>query len=200
MSIWKRLFGPKQQETAKPNIEPDSNLTDAQILREYFSVKPEMKRSLRSFLHIACKNVGEKESRRITASVIRELTPGTSAAEALNASLSSEDGQRKGSWVAISIDWKAVEEINWQANEILHSLDISEEWTPAEPRGAGAVEKHLYAFGAWLAARGYQLLHIDPECDAYIAFVVHESLLQEALELASAAGVKAKSNQSFSSS
>lgn len=200
MNIWKRLFGPKQQEAVKPNIEPDPNLTDAQILREYFSVKPEMKRSLRSLLYIACKNVGEKESRRITASVIRELTPGTSAAEALNASLSNEDGQRKGSWVAISIDWKAVEEINWQANEILHSLDISEQWTHPEPRGADAVEKYLYAFGVWLAARGYQLLHIDPECDAYIAFVVHENLLQEALELASAAGIKAKSNQSFSSS
>ena len=196
MSIWKRLFG-SRLTSGNLDLEPNPNLSDEQILHEYFSVKPEMKRSLRDFVQMICKGLSEKETKRLTSSVTRALSPGISATEALSEGLTGEGGQRRGNWVAIVIDWKAVEEVSWQANELLHVLNIPDEWSNPTPSGSGAAITHLHAFGVWLSARSHQLLHIDTEGDSYMAVALPDGSLQQAIELASSAGIKVRCNASF---
>src|SRR4051794_27520365 len=90
------------------------------------------------------------------SSVMRALTPGASAAEAFGRALTDEGAQQRGHWVAITVDVKAVEEVHWQAIEILRSLKVPEEWPEAAPVGSGATERYLYALVA-----GWQRVNIS---------------------------------------
>ncbi|MFC5430685.1 hypothetical protein ACFPTO_18040 [Paraburkholderia denitrificans] len=100
--------------------------------------------------------------------------------------------------LCISVDWRASDEIEWQANRLLHTLGIADRWTC--PGGDLTVPDALLSFGAWLAQKGYTLLHLDTGSDGYIAFAIRRDDLDEALSLATTAGAVVETDDMFRAS
>lgn len=58
----------------------------------------------------------------------RSLDDADDSFEALSEVIFGEDGQKRGQWAFIQLDWKATEEIVWQVTEILSVLGIEDRW------------------------------------------------------------------------
>jgi len=86
----------------------------------------------------------------------------------------------------MQIDWKASDEMVWQAREMLALLLPHERWEVDEPAD---VQAGLDSFKAWLAVRGHTLMLIESEEDAYHAFVVPDRCAALAVRLAADAGL-----------
>ena len=169
------------------DVEPDPHLSDARILREHFSVSQDGRRALRTFVSLAAAPLGPAEAKRLSALVHRAIyKSGSSAAQAWGEGLLGENGQRRGKWLVISTDWKASDEIEWQAHEIIQSLGISDHWNGAS---LNTVREGLSALAAWLSERGFTLLSVDSECDSYYAFAAPKGKVDELMRLSIVAGL-----------
>ena len=180
-------------DATEPDVE--EALSDAQLLREYFSVSKSAKQSLRAFVQLVSLHLGQTESKRLVSAVTRQLRPGTSAVEALAEGIIGESGQRRGKWLMIQIDGRATDEVPWQAEEISKAFALREFWGGSP---SVSVPEALVSFGVWLRVRQVELLHIDSEGDSYYAVVVPIDARAEALRLSSAAGLKVATNEEFS--
>ncbi|TSA85683.1 hypothetical protein FNU79_09540 [Deinococcus detaillensis] len=87
-------------------------------------------------------------------------------------------------WLCLRVDWKAVDEVEWQVQAISHTLGLREPpfVSQVAHQSGVCVPMVLIAAAAWLRLRGYELLEIDTGGDEYLAFPVRLSLLREAFQ------------------
>jgi len=127
------------------------------------------------------------------------LKPDTSAAEALGAWIAASSGPKSRIGV-IALDWKAREEVSWQAKRLCAAHDVSieweydaatdQEWKGWQERAEAPVESPLRSFAAALKATRVVLFRF-PVDDSVYAFAVAQELEEEALELCRELGIDA---------
>lgn len=146
------------------------------------SVPPLVQEALREFVELAAEPLGAAEARRLASSVAASLAAGSTASEALWDGLVDDDGQQRGKWLLIQLDWKDVDEIGWQAEEIADAYGLPDSWRPE--RDFRYVPEAMASLARWFAARGYALLDIDTGGDAYACLAAPQGNVEELLELA----------------
>jgi len=176
-------------------VEEEEILSDAQIIKEYWPVSEEDNQALRRFVRLITVQLGAEESDRLTTLVMSEREPGDAIEAGINAIL-DEDGQRRGKWVLIQVDWKATEEVEWQANELLTAAGIAENWH-MENGTKVTVPHALVEFSTWVRPRGFRLLHLDLGDDSYYALLVREDQLEEIVLAAEDAGLDVQESDDF---
>jgi hypothetical protein len=122
------------------------------------------------------------------------LKRGTSPAEALGAWIQGSSGL-KSTLGVIAVDWKAREEISWQAKGLCAAHGVSmdwqydhrtdEDWKNWQERGEAPVDSPLRAFGITLQRTGLAFFHFSVG-DTVFAFAVAESRRDEVLNLCKA--------------
>ncbi|MDB5044777.1 MAG: uncharacterized protein JWQ08_827 [Deinococcus sp.] len=104
-------------------------------------------------------------------------------ADALMTALTApaEDGDILAWWLVLQVDWKAADEVEWQAQLMCktHGLPDVFVWTPTP----GGVPEALASFAAWLEPHGFCYRPWFRDEDAYAGFVVPHALA-EAFEVA----------------
>ncbi len=96
----------------------------------------------------------------------------------------------------MQVDWKATEEVEWQANELLTVAGITETWH-MESETKATVPHALVEFSSWVKPRGLRLLHLDLGDDAYYALLVSADHLEEIVQAAEEAGLKIQESDDF---
>ncbi|THF60805.1 DUF6630 family protein [Pseudothauera rhizosphaerae] len=145
------------------------------------------KKNLQRFLQFATSHLTKTESQRLCRIGKSALNDTEDSFEALSEVASGEDGQRRGKWVFIQLDWKAREEITWQVSEILSTLGFGERWEHDCEAEFRSVHEALLSLSEWLTARGLALLHFETNSDFYCSFIVKSSDVASAKELAAEA-------------
>ena len=156
------------------------------------------KKKLQAFLQFVTHQLNKTESQRLCRVAKRALDGDEGSFEALNEVMSGEEGQRRGKWVFIQLDWKAREEIVWQVSEILSTFDISDRWEPDCEAEFDSVPKALLALSEWLGGMGLALLHFETGSDSYCSLIVRASDVSNAKELAIAAQLTLYDHAEFS--
>jgi hypothetical protein len=190
----KKLF--ERDATTRPMPEVIETLSDTQILEEYFSPTQAAKEALKTFALLISSYLGTAESERLTDRVMSCLQPGKSTDEALLEGLVDEHGQQHGKWLLINTDFRATDEIEWQANEVLQAHGVAESWhldgtdemTPLQALGA---------FSTWVRPYGMELLHLEAGDTDWCAFLVKASDARQVLQLAEKAGLKVQYSEDF---
>ncbi|UXU85966.1 hypothetical protein LXM88_01400 [Burkholderia sp. S-53] len=195
----RRLLQSKPITATPSTVEVgDPELTDADILREYFSPSRGTVDHLAELIQLITTPLNEALRDRLVSKV-RDAEPGENATDILVWALTRDtvepEVNDEGRWtLCIEVDWRASDEIEWQANEILSTLKMEQRW---EWGNVGLCPVGLLAFNAWLVPRGYTLMHVDTGNDAYFAFVVLQSEAAKVLSLAQASGVDVESSEAF---
>lgn len=156
------------------------------------------KKNLQTFLQFATRQLNKTESQRLCRIAKRALDDSESSFEALSEVIFGEEGQRRGKWVFIQLDWKAREEIAWQASEILSTFGVNERWERDCETEFGSVPESLLALSDWLTDRGLALLHFETGSDSYCSLIVRASDISTAKELAMAAQLTLYDHAEFS--
>ena len=107
-----------------------------------------------------------------------------------------DEGQRRGKWVLLQVDWKATEEVEWQANELLTVAGITETWH-LQGGTKTTVPRALLEFSSWVKPRGFRLLHLDLGNDAYYALLMSQDKSAEIVQMAKEAGLKVQESDEF---
>lgn len=190
--FFSRWFGNNKASDSKNAPEaPEPQVSDAEILRDHFSPSPDALSALAKLVEIIAKPLDTATRDRLVACV-HNAEPGEDTSSILDWVLTRDMGtpetfDRPNWCLCISVDWRASDEIEWQANLMLDTLNIAERWTWSRE---GDVPAGLLKLGAWLANRGYALLCLDTGGDAYSAFAVRQNDLSEVLALAHSAGAE----------
>lgn len=195
LKLLSKLLGRDLTAPREPTIEEDESVSDAQIREEFFSVSKEVKQALKRFIALITVQLGAVESQRLIAAVMSNLEPGDTPSEAIQNGL-LDDGQRRGKWLLIQVDWNATEEVEWQANELLTVAGITETWH-LQGETEMTVLRALMQFSAWVKPRGFSLLHLDLGHDAYYAFLVLAEKSEEIRRAAEEAGLKVQESDAF---
>ncbi|MHA6886736.1 DUF6630 family protein [Ralstonia pseudosolanacearum] len=191
LKLLKRLFSRPATTAQADAVEP---LSDADILREYFSPPAEAIDALAEFTRRVAAPLGNTEADRLAAWVRTGGQPGDDIADLLV----GWDPEADVAWtLAIGVDWKASDEIAWQANALLDTLGIAARWEWTRDPSEHTVAIGLLDFGDWLRPHGYHLLHVDTGGDEYFAFPLRAALLDEALAHAGRAGLKVEQAEAF---
>ena len=194
-TLLKKLFG--QQVPALPvataEADPDEHLSDTQILKEYFSPSKEARQALKRFTELITRHLGSDESNRLTNRVMACLRPGEAVEEALVNGLVEDDGPH-GKPVLLSVDGRAADEVEWQANALLQAFGVTETWELALAEPA-TVPRALLALSARAGQDGLTLLHIGG--DGYAALLVRDADLLAVMELAAQAGLTLHDEAAF---
>ncbi|KFL24314.1 MAG: hypothetical protein QM625_03900 [Ralstonia sp.] len=187
---------------SRPASTPVSEdpLRDDDILRDDFSPSAETLDALAEFVRLVGSPCGQAEADQIADSVRTGDLPGDDIAGLLTWSLARNLGDGAPWTLAISVDWKAWDEIEWQAEKLLDTLGIGARWEWARAEAERTVADGLLDFGAWLRPHGYELLHVDTGGDDYFAFPIRADLLQEARLYAERAGLKIEQADDFRAS
>ncbi|WP_434136882.1 hypothetical protein JQR88_25230 (plasmid) [Pseudomonas luteola] len=156
------------------------------------------KKSLQAFIQFATRQLNKAESQRLCLVAKRALDDYEGTFEALSEVICGEEGQQRGKWVFIQLDWKSREEIVWQVSEILSTFGISEHWECDCEVEFDSVHEALLALSNWLVARNLALLHIETNADSYCSLIVRVSDVPTAQELALAAQLTLYDHVQFS--
>lgn len=156
------------------------------------------KKNLQGFLEFAASQLNKTETQRLCRVVKRALADTEDSFEALCEVMFGEEGQRRGKWVFIQLDWKARGEIVWQVSEILATFGISERWEHDCEAEFRSVPEALLALSDWLAERSLALLHFETNSDSYCSVIVRSSEASVARELALAAELTLYDHAEFS--
>lgn len=190
---FKRLFS-RPATTAQADVEP---LSDEAILREYFSPAANAIDALAEFARLVATPLGNTEANRLVAWVRTGGQPGDDIADLLVWAIARDPGEDVAWTLAIWVDWKASDEIEWQANALLDTLGIAARWEWTRDPSEHTVPIGLLDFGNWLRPHGYHLMHVETGGDDYFAFPIRAALLDEALMHAASAGLKVEQDDAF---
>lgn len=193
--LLRTFFGRTSQPPA-PSIQPDpeQELSDTEILQEYFSPPKEVRQALKRFTQLISRHLGSEESKRLTNRVMACLQPGETIEDALISGLVGENGQQDGKWIMLSADWREVDELEWQANRLLQAFGITTPWQLEEAERT-TLPHALLALSAWVRQHGLSLMHV--RADSYAAFLVDDKDLPAVIELASQAGLTVQDGDEF---
>jgi hypothetical protein len=101
------------------------------------------------------------------------------------------DGQKRGQWVLIHIDWKDSDEIAWQVREILGAYGLEAEWDyTGNPDGDCDARHALGCLAQWLEALGFGLIEFETESTDYCCLIVKNADRSIVKDLAEAAELK----------
>ena len=156
------------------------------------------KKTLQGFLQFATSQLNKTEVQRLCRVAKRALDDSEDMFDALSEVMYGEEGQRRGKWVFIQLDWKAREEIVWQVSEILATFGISERWEHDCETEFSSVPEALLALSDWLSERDLALLHFETNSDSYCSIIVRASERATAKELALAAQLTLYDHAEFS--
>jgi len=183
-------------------VEPIDTNVSGDAIWEILHPKKEglslRKKNLQTFLQFVTRQLNKTESQRLCRVAKRALDDSESFFEALSEVIFGEEGQRRGKWVFIQLDWKAREEIVWQVSEILSTFGVSERWERDCEAEFGSVPEALLALSDWLAGRDLALLHFETNSDSYCSLIVRASDVSTAKELAMAAQLALYDHAEFS--
>lgn len=196
LKLLRKLWGRNLSAPPEPTVEEDENLLDAKTLEEYFSVPTHAKESLGRFLTLITAQLGTEESQRLTKLVISHLECGDTTGGAIESGILDDEGQRRGKWVLLQVDWKATEEVEWQANELLTVAGITETWH-LQGGTMTTVPRALLEFSSWVKPWGFRLLHLDLGNDAYYALLMSQDKSAEIVQMAKEAGLKVQESDEF---
>jgi N-acyl-D-aspartate/D-glutamate deacylase len=191
-----RVLGLKSPDPLVPVDEKGDILSDAQLLRAHFSVSEQAEEAFSRFVILITEHLGTEESQRLTSLAVSRLRSGDSPHDAIVGSILADEGQRRGKWLLLQVDWKAADEVEWQANELLAVAGVAKAW---HVQGADSmtVPKVLLAFSSWVRQRGRHLLHLDLEDDAYCALLVPSGKSDEIISAAEEIGLKLQGADQF---
>ncbi len=193
LKLFKRLFS-RPATAAQADVEP---LSDEDILREYFSPAANAIDTLAEFARLVATPLGSTEANRLVAWVRTGGQPGDDIADLLVWAIARDPGEDVAWTLAIWVDWKASDEIEWQANALLDTLGIAARWEWTRAPSEHTVPIGLLDFGDWLRPHGYHLMHVETGGDDYFAFPIRAALLDEALAHAACAGLKVEQDDAF---
>lgn len=189
-----RLLG---RDLATPTEPPvDENVSEREIWRELHP-SAEKKTQLRKFLRLITSHLSKSESTRLTKIAADSLEDACSAYDALAESILEENGQKRGKWIFIQVDWKAEEELEWQANELLSTRGVTVQWHHDWRNSPTGVPTALINLSDWLASYELSLLHIDTGSDCYCSFIVRQDEVESAIALAKKAELIVEDKQMF---
>ncbi|MYN19197.1 hypothetical protein GTP81_20805 [Rugamonas sp. FT107W] len=106
-----------------------------------------------------------------------------------------DEGQQRGQWFMLQVDWKASEEVAWQMQEMLAARGIEPVWQ--WDHEGKTVMQGLSELSRWLAPRPLSLLIVDYESDSYYALIMETALVEQTITLGWEAGVKILSFADF---
>ncbi len=192
--FFKRLFSRPATAASANTAEP---LSDADILRAYFSPPAEAIDALAEFARRVAAPLGNAEADRLAAWVRTGGQPGDDIAELLTWAIARDPGEDVAWTLTIWVDWKASDEIEWQANRLLDTLGIAARWEWTRAPDEHTVPIGLLDFGDWLRPHGYHLLHVETGGDDDFAFPIQAALLDEALAHAERAGLQVEQADAF---
>lgn len=147
--------------------------------------------ALEAFTRLITQQLGAEESARLARHVAAH------GDEFLTA-IGEDESESLGHWL-LQVDWKAYDEVEWQANLMLAAHGVDERWSWPLPQEV-AQHRVITAFKSlqhWLEPRGFTLLHIDSGGDDYNAVIVRQQDADEAVRQGVAAGVTVMSHPDF---
>jgi hypothetical protein len=157
--------------------------------------------AMETFMRLVSRQLGDDESERLTRNVLARFDDcedpagKDDAGEFFLEGLMDDDGQQRGKWMLIQVDWKASDEIDWQANEMLatHGIDDQWEWDS----GGQTVMQGLKVLADRLTKHALTLLSVDLGHDAYYMLIVDNGVAEQAIEVGRRAGLDVMSFQDF---
>jgi hypothetical protein len=151
-----------------------------------FEVPKAKRRAFADLLALAYSHLPAEKSEQLVAQGARSLDNPDSAGGDLYAALVPEEDNEAASRGFIACDWKAADEVGWQADLLCRAHHIPPGWAPAA--GSGLSEQ-FDSFDSWLRNRGRQLLCFSPG-DCVVAFAVRQELAPKAVSLAKKLGIR----------
>lgn len=180
-----KLFG--RMLGKKPGVEAGQGVTEPPSPDEEAPVSNAARQALERFIVLVTAHLEEEERRRLVKGVLSPLHPGQTVEDAIQNGI-LDDGQRTGQWLLLQVDWKAADEVEWQANELLLAAGIDDTWELDDEEEA-SVPQALLAFSSWVERHGMRLLHLDLGHDAYYALLMRQEKVDETLRAARDAGL-----------
>ncbi len=131
------------------------------------------------------KVLPKDQQRAIQAAIdVRLNEAGASFTEALLEELSELDHSQH--WLLMEVDWKAVDEIAWQANAMANTHGLDGEF---KLDGEENVDEALDAYSDWLAVRGFVFIQLQDNSDTYYGFIYRKNRSKPFVEVALEAGL-----------
>lgn len=196
LKLFSRLLKRDVHTAPGPVHEENEVHSNEQLLRAHFSFSEEAGQALGRFVSLISGHLGSGESERLSSLAVSRLRLGDTADDAIADSLLGDDGQRPGKWLLLQVDWKATEEVEWQANELLAAAGLTERWQLQDGPDT-TVPQALLAFSAWAEHLGFHLLHLDLGHDAYYALLAPADRSAAMLRAALEAGLKLQDSGAF---
>ena len=189
MGFLDRLFGGRF--TLPPPEE--TNLSASAIMKELQPERsdPSEKKALEAFAQALVAVVPEKEGARLVRRVMRRYAMGDDAPSALSEGfLNDPKGQKLEHLVLLSVEWKGYDVFEYQAPYLVSASGLKEPYVYVR-EDASSMPEVLQHFDQWLARFGKRYLHLDCTGDNYDGVIVDTQRLEEIIELAQRAGIKA---------
>lgn len=159
------------------------------------------KSAMAPFMDVVAGHLAVDERERLTSSVLDQFDGSEVAgdretvSEIFHEAMFGDEGQHHDHRLLIAVDWKASDEIDWQANDILalHGIDDEWEW---DSEGKTVMEG-MAALSDWLKRHALALLSIDFGHDAYYMAIVTNDTTPQAIALGQSAGLNVLSFPDF---
>ena len=159
------------------------------------------KEAMEEFMPLLSRHLGEEESERLTANVLAqfdgsEVDDGWFAVSTfLLDGLIGQEGQQRDMRLMIRVDWKASDEIEWQANELLETRGIDDEWE-WDADGLSVMDG-LEALSDWLARHALTLVSVDFGQDSYFMFIVDHEIAARTVDAGRRTGMDVQTFENF---
>ncbi|MYM95613.1 DUF6630 family protein [Duganella vulcania] len=183
--MFKRLFGLISPPPAAPLPPPSDLLSDEGYAR--------YKAGASGLTRLITRHLGEQESERLVRHV--EAKYDSSGPTNIDEicwlfydAMLDDEGQRRGQWFMLQVDWKASEEVAWQVQEMLAARGIEPVWQ--WDHEGKTVMQGLRDLSHWLASRPLSLLMVDYDTDSYYALIMETASVGQTITLGWEAGVK----------
>jgi hypothetical protein len=192
LSKFKRMW--KTYLESIPRQRDHEEITDKQIIRDYFCPEPvslETQELFKQLVQLLCFHLAEDVAKKRSGIFLSKLKPGVDAESALVAGFHS-GGKTIVRQGFMTLDWKAREEILWQAQLLSKVHAINDDWSydcesdinhkDWESRQEFPVMSPLRDFSKWLAKYGLALLTFCVD-DSLHACVISQGAVEKTLNL-----------------
>jgi hypothetical protein len=182
-----------------PRSEEPAPVSDAAIRREMSPPHPaEVRQAFAALAGIATGHLPQEAAVKAAAALSARLKPGTTPSEAMARWIGANNGPKSRNLGVMCVDWKAREEIQWQAERIAkaHRIELDwhydfradRSWEGWEERGETPVSAPLRALADALRRQGLALIVLAND-DTVCAFAVRVEHEVEVLALADRLGL-----------
>lgn len=184
-----------------PAPADEEPVPDGKIIREDFRhepVDPGVRAAFEALATAITAHLPAELGAKAQRQLLAKLKPGTEPIDALSQWISKVSGPSSSVHGFVAVDWKAREEIQWQAERLLkaHQLpptwayDVNgdQSWQSWGERGEAPVDTPLKLLGVFLATHDHALVRLHND-DLVCAFAIPAQALPEVQRLAQAAQI-----------